>query len=353
MDKGSAPREGLALLQGIAICGKCGLKMMVQYYTNGKGEKTPYYSCSAESWGKGGKKCQPSVQGAVLDEAVSNMILEALTPLAISAAIEVEQESARRKVASDNYFLMQVERASYELELAKSRYMNVDPANRLVAFELERLWNAKIVGLAHAEEELSRHNREKNAERLKNHGAEGLDGLAEDVHEIWQSGRMRIQDKKRLLRCLLEDVTITKGNSTTSLGVLFKTGATRLIECQNTKPSYAAWTTSPDVLDYIRAKSATHTVRDIADMLNRDGYTTGKDGSFTPIKVRYLMNYYDIQSLESRLRDKGYLYAKEMAALLGISPFLLKQKRQNGELNGDWFKVNGDLKPIYMYAPVV
>jgi len=350
INPGSAPREGSALLQGIAICGKCGLKMQVQYYDDGKGKKTPYYSCSANNWGKGGKKCQSSVQGAVLDKAVSNMILETLTPLAVNAAIAVEQEAQRRKTASDNYFLMRIERARYELEIAKTRYMNVDSSNRLVAFELERLWNDKIIELAQAEEELNRHTREKNATRLNNPVYTGLDGLAEDVHEIWRSDRIRIQDKKRILRCLLEDVTITKGVGTTALGILFKTGATRFIECENTKPAYAAWTTGSDVISYIRAKSSTNSAQEISDMLNKDGFRTGMDMEFTPPKVRYLMGYYNIPSLAVQLREQGYLYTNEKANLMGLSPFKLSKLRSQGALDCEWKKVDG--KSMYMYAPV-
>lgn len=114
--------------------------------------------------------------------------------------------------------------------MAKKRYMSVDPLNRLVAFELERLWNEKIADLSRAEEELNRHKREKTS-GFEDSVAANLSGLPDDVREIWHSGKMRVQDKKRILRCLIENITITRGSDKTVLGVLFKTGATKVVEC--------------------------------------------------------------------------------------------------------------------------
>ena len=321
--------------------------MAVQYNKCSGDAKIPYYVCRANLKGKGARKCQ-SMQSFTLDSAISNMILETLTPLAISAAIEIEQESKRRKAASDNYFIMQVERARYELDLAKRRYMNVDPANRLVTFELERLWNEKIVDLSKAEEELNRHNREKNAAQLNYPISTELGGLAGDVYEIWNSDKMRIQDKKRIVRCLIENVTITRNNAVATLAVLFKTGATRVIVCDNMRQKYM-WSTGPAILNYIRSKSTAHSTLEISDMLNQNGHRTGKDEVFTSLKVRQLMRYYSIPTFETHLRERGYLYSNEKAALLGISTGYLGKLRQWGTLDCEWFTV--DEIPTYMYAP--
>jgi DNA invertase Pin-like site-specific DNA recombinase/DNA-directed RNA polymerase subunit M/transcription elongation factor TFIIS len=346
---GSVPREGAALLQGIAVCGRCGHKMAVYYHKREDGTVNHYYSCSKNGWRGGGDRCQ-SVKGAAPDTAVSDMILETLTPMTVSAAIEIEKESRRRKNVSDNYFLMRVERAQYELGLAKSRYMSVDPANRLVAFELEKLWNTRIVELTVAEEELERHNREKDAFQLNDSLFNELEGLAEDVHKVWRSGKMRIQDKKRIVRSLIESVTIIKGNSTITLGIIFKSGALKSIELDDTKPFFKKWKTTPEVLDYIRSESTAHNSKEISDLLNQNGYKSGKDEEFTSKKVRYLMEHYEIPSLKSYFRSKGYLYAKEKADLLGISVSQLGKLRQKGVLECKWEIV--DEKPVYMYAPI-
>ena len=203
-----------------------------------------------------------------------------------------------------------------------------------------------MVDLSKAEEELNRHNREK-ASGSGNSIAANLYGLPDDVREIWNSGRVRIQDKKRILRCLIENITITRGTDTTILGVLFKTGATKVIECENVKPAYLLNTTPADIVEYIREKSTEHPAWDVSDMLNQEGYKTGMGGDFTVTKVRWIIRNYDIASLEQNLRAKGYLYAEEKAALLDISPLHLGRLRRKGKSVG-WIKVDG---PIYMYAP--
>jgi len=152
----SPPREGNALMQGIAICGKCGANMSVRYKRQGQRD-IPYYVCDNQyKHYTGGSLCQ-CVHGIAPDEAISKLLLERLTPMAVKNAIQVQKELEQRRAASDNYFILKVERARYDVELAKKRYMNVDPSNRLVAFELEKLWNLKIGELAKAEEELRNH----------------------------------------------------------------------------------------------------------------------------------------------------------------------------------------------------
>ena len=343
----SVPREGAALLQGIAVCGKCGLKMSNHYLTSSNGTRQHhYYVCGNDTQGKGMSHCQ-SVRGMALDEAISEMILESLTPLAISSAIEIEEESRRRKMVSDNYFLLQVERARYDADLARRQYMSVDPLNRLVAFELESLWNERIAELAKAEEELNRHNREK-ATAASKCSVSCLSGLPEDVGEIWHSGRMRVQDKKRVLRCLIENVTITRGADTTVLGVLFKTGATKVVECENPKPVWVKQATPVEVIEYIREKSVEHPASEISDLLNQGGYKSGEGRDFTTTIVRSIIHNYDIPPLEDHLRAKGYLLTKEKAAQLGLQPAQLNSQRRCGVFKGEWVRTGAN---AYMYAP--
>ena len=78
-----AVREGSALLQGLATCGRCGRHLRVYY--QGKNSTPGYY-------------CEQQDQAAL------------------------------------QQFRLQVERARYEAERAERRYRAVEPENRLVAF---------------------------------------------------------------------------------------------------------------------------------------------------------------------------------------------------------------------------
>lgn len=139
--EGGAVREGCALLQGIAICGVCGRKMTHRYSLT-KYKMQPIYQCLHEHVQHDGAICQ-SVNGGNIDYAIGNLLLETINPMTIDAAIAIQQEMAKRKEEILRIYTQQLERARYEMDLAKRRYLNVDPENRLVAGELETEWNKK------------------------------------------------------------------------------------------------------------------------------------------------------------------------------------------------------------------
>jgi DNA invertase Pin-like site-specific DNA recombinase len=341
------PREGNALMQGIVICGKCGAKMSVRYKRQEQGD-IPYYVCDDQTTHyTGGSLCQ-CVNGSALDKAVSILLLERLTPMAVRTAIQVQKELEQRRAASDNYFILKVERARYDVELARKRYMNVDPSNRLVAFELEKLWNLKMGELAKAEEELRNHENSKKDE-TGDLDVRKLLGLPDNMGDIWKNKHVNIQDKKRILRCLIEDVTITKGSKTTRLGVCFKGGTSTVVECINPPMKYTTWTTSEEVLDIIRKESTCHTADEISEILTNAGYKAGKGGELTKERVTYLQRTYGIPSYQEYLHNKGYLTAREKAVQLGIRLAILHQRKNTGEFKGKVFRASG--KGNYMFAP--
>ncbi len=343
----SPPREGCALLQGLVICGKCGARMTVNYKHH-KNKTIPYYNCDDKAKHyTGGSLCQ-MVHGSALDEAVSKLLLKRLTPMAVKAAIQVQKELEQRRAASDNYYIMKVERAKYDAELAKKRYMNVDPSNRLVAFELEKLWNQKITDLSKAEEELRNHENSQ-ADGIRDLDVQKLLELPDNMNDIWENGHVNIQDKKRILRCLIEDITITKGSKTTKLGVYFKSGTSTILECANPPMKYTTWTTSEEVLDIIRKESTRCTAGEISEILTNARYKSGKGCEFTKDRITCLQRTYGIPTYQEHLRKKGYLSAKEKAKSLGISPNVLHQRKNAGEFDGNVFRTSG--KGDYMFAP--
>ena len=123
--KKSPPRERPALLQGIVVCGKCGKRMSVRYQKNCS-KLVPIYMC-IKDYIKSGKKVCQTVMGEKIDEEIGGLLLEMLNPLAIKAAIKVEDELKKRKIETDSFHRQQVERAQYEAEIARKRYMLVDP----------------------------------------------------------------------------------------------------------------------------------------------------------------------------------------------------------------------------------
>jgi DNA invertase Pin-like site-specific DNA recombinase len=142
-DRRTSPaREGPALLQGLVVCGRCGSRMTVRYHTR-DAKLIPEYVCQSDGADHIIVVCQ-RVCGEDLDQAVGQLLIDAVTPLALEVTLTVQQEIAARLDEVDRLRKKTVERAQYEADLAQRRYLHVDPANRLVADSLEADWNHKL-----------------------------------------------------------------------------------------------------------------------------------------------------------------------------------------------------------------
>ena len=342
------PREGNALIQGIAFCSRCGKKMSINYNDNKKTVNW-YYTCDhATKEEYHSNKQRLCVSGRTIDGAISDVILQRLTPAAVKAAEEVTLELGKRKSTEDSYYVMQVEKASYEVDLARRRYMNADPENRLVSAELERLWNEKMNGLAKAEVEL-RKSRELSDYGQKEIDTDRLLCLPEKLQEAWHSNTLCIKDKKRIVRCLIDYVTLNTSENEIQAGVKFKGGLIESIILSRPRKNYEIWTTNPEIVEYIREASKVKMAREIMEHLNNTGKKTGKGLSFTITTVRDLQRSYGIPSLKEYLLSKGYLSTKDKARQMGISAFILNKRRLDGKYPGICVKTTSDGN--YLFAP--
>ncbi len=230
--EGGAVREGCALLQGITICGVCGRKM-THRYSQTKYKMQPIYQCLHEHVQHNGAICQ-SVNGGNIDYVIGKLLLETINPMTIDAAIAIQQEMAKRKEEILRIYTQQIERARYEIDLAKRRYLNVDPENRLVAGELETEWNKKM-----KEYEVMRYEYDQKCapeiQEVNEKLRASLQQLTDNFPKVWNDPKTSFKEKKRLVRLVIEDVTITAKNDIIILGVLMKGGATKVIEIPNIK----------------------------------------------------------------------------------------------------------------------
>ena len=116
-----------------------------------------------------------------------------------------------------------MERARYEAELAQARFLRVHPDNRLVADALEADWNAKLRDLAAAQEEYARGRRTAGIALGETQRAAVL-ALATDFPRLWRDLATPDRERKRMVRLLLQDVTLLKGETITA-HLRFKGGA--------------------------------------------------------------------------------------------------------------------------------
>jgi DNA invertase Pin-like site-specific DNA recombinase len=211
-----AIREGSALLQGLATCGRCGRRLLVYYQGN---NSTPGYYCAASNIANGrGLHCM-RVGGVRIDEAVAQAFLEAVAPVGIEAALLAEKNIAAEHDAAIAQWRLQVERARYETERAERRYRAVEPENRLVIRTLETEWERRLNELAAAEAELTR-RQYKHPKSLTEEQRTRIGALGADLKRVWEASTTTDRDRKELIQTLLDEVCITLEPAESIAGIL-------------------------------------------------------------------------------------------------------------------------------------
>lgn len=324
----SPPREGPALLQGLAICGVCGLRMTVRYHTR-KGRQWPEYVCQRESIETATAKCQ-SIPGAGIDEAVGALLIDTLTPVTLEVALLVQAELEARANEADALRRQRVERARYGADLARRRFMEADPDNRLVVDVLEAEWNNKLRALNDAQEEAERRQVEDHL-KLDDERRRQILALATDFPRLWKDPKTPQRERKRMVRLLLEDVTLTKDDEIAA-GVRFRGGATRRLTLPLAQPAWQLRQTSAEVVAAIDALLDDHTEGQIAHILNERGHVSGEGLPFHALMVQRLRRDYELKTRYGRLREAGMLTLAEIADLLGIAARTVKIWRDRGLL---------------------
>ena len=241
-------------------------------------------------------------------------------------------ESQCRFQEADRLRHAQVERAQYECDLAQRRYMRVDPDNRLVADSLEAHWNEKLRALTDAHEEYAR-RREQDARVLTNEQRSAILALASDFPRLWSDPGTPDRERKRMVRLLLEDVTLNRDEQI-SVQIRFKGGARRTLHLPLPLCSWQLRVTPSAVIDEIDRLLDDHTVQQIAAILNARGMTPGAVASFHPRLVARLVRTYRLKPRYDRLRERGLLTLQEMADMLQITPTTVKIWLRSGLLRG-------------------
>ena len=312
----SPAREGPALLQGLILCGRCGERMTVRYHSR-QGRLWPEYVCQREGVEFAGPPCQ-RIPGTVIDDAISELLVQAVSPLTLDIALTVQQELQRRIDEADRLRHKQVERAQYEADLARRRYMRVDPDNRLVADSLEAEWNGKLRILTEVQQEYER-QREQDRQVLSEEQRAAILALAHDFPALWRDPKTPDRERKRMIRLLLEDVTLIRGEHIT-VHIRFKGGATKTLTLPLPRKSWQQWKTSPDVVEEINRLLDQHTYRQIAASLNEGTMRSGQGKVFTSRIVAGIQRRHRLMPRYDRLRNAGMLTVEEIAAALGICP---------------------------------
>ncbi len=338
----SPPREGPSLLQGMVLCGQCGARMTVRYHHR-RGSLSPNYLCQREGIERGTPICQ-DVPGAGVDDANGDLLIATMTPVALEVALTVQRELAGRIQEADRLRSKQVDRARYDADLARRRYMQVDPNNRLVADSLEAEWNEHLRALTAAQEI---YERQRVADRkvIDPELRAQVLALATDFPKLWRDPKTPMRERKRMLRLLVDDVTLVRA-SVISAHVRFRGGTTRSLTLPLPKCAWELRQTPANVLREIDELAAHHTDEEVAAILNERGHRSGEGLAFHGKLVLRLRRDHGLKSRFQHLRDAGLLTRGEVARMLKIAVSTVKTWRARGLLHAERCNDKGE----YLYA---
>ena len=290
--------------------------MTVRYHMR-QTKLIPEYVCQSDGADHIISVCQ-RVFGEHLDQAIGQLLIDTITPLALEVTLTVQQEIQARLDEVDRLHKKAVERARYEADLAQRRYLHVDPANRLVADSLEADWNNKLRALNAAQEEY-----EKRCQRdrvaISEQQRASIAALAHDFPQLWQNPKTPDRERKRLVRLLLEDVTLIRNDQITA-HVRFKGGISKTLTVPVPLNAWQQRATSPEVVREIDRLLDHYTYPQIASLLNDRGLHSGVGKNFSARIVARIRKRYGLTSRYDRLRKAGMLTVDEMAVTLGITP---------------------------------
>jgi hypothetical protein len=198
-----AAREGELLLPGLLRCGHCGRKLHVHY-----GGKLGRYNCYGARTNHGTERCI-SVSGLSIDAAIAKEVLRVLKPLGMEAAVKAIEAQSSETTAAERQLELSLQQARYEVAHARRQYDAVDPANRLVAGELERRWNGTLQAVAKIEGDIAAMIARRppplgEAERQQ------LLALGADLECAWSHPAATAATRKRILRTAISEIIVRR-----------------------------------------------------------------------------------------------------------------------------------------------
>jgi DNA invertase Pin-like site-specific DNA recombinase len=332
---GGAVREGAALLQGLAVCGRCGRRLRVSYHGR---NATPAYYCSAGALVNGRGTACLRVGGQQVDATVAATFLATCTPAGLQAALVAAERLEADHDAALTQRRQAVERARYEATRAERRYRAVDPEHRLVARGLEREWEQRLQELATAESDFAA-DEQRRPRGVNPEERALIERLEHDLERVWTAPSTSDRDRKELLRTLLEEVIVQvdRPAAQAQLTMRWRGGALTELAVPLPRSTYQPLRTDEETLALLRRLAVHYPDALIAGILNRQGRRSARGERFTASIVSSLRTHWGIPRHQPTATPlEGELVTvTEAARQLGVAPSTLHRWLQDGFLGGE------------------
>jgi len=323
-----APKHGNALLAGLLRCRRCGRKLTLRY--SGAKHHIPRYSCS-RGWMDNGEPRCIAFGGLRVDDAIEDAILTVVSPGAIAAAVAAETEASQRRDQVREAFRRDLEAARYAADRAFRQYDAADPANRLVAGELEARWNKALTRVAELEGKIAAHDAANPAPVTD---LAPLATLATDLKAVWTDPETDARLKKRIVRTVIQEVIADLDQEAAEIVLIvhWMGGIHREIRLPRRRRGQRS-STSADIVAAVRQLVLIANDNLIAGILNRNGLRTGHGNRWTRERVTSLRSHHRIAVYKPA--EKGiepWLNLSKAARLLQVSPRTLRLAAEAREI---------------------
>jgi len=278
-------REGLAMLQGLLICGYCGRRLTPRY--QGNGGLYPIYECNWRKREGLSKTSCMSVQCGYLDRAIEERVWQVVKKEHLNLALDAYDILQQREQQISTQWKLRRQRAEYEVQLAQKRYEQVDPENRLVASTLEQRWNDALIELEDVQNQIAELQQREHV--ITSRQRDDVLKLAQDLPRLWKSKATSAKDKKRILQLLIQDITAEKPErGKVILHLRWQGGQCEDLEVKLPRPSAERWRHSDALVQRVRELAQNFSDAEIAAKLNAEGIKSNKGKPLHPLK--YLLD---------------------------------------------------------------
>jgi hypothetical protein len=330
-----APRSGVALLSGLLICGTCGRRMRTLYHAHGKAQ----YDCNHRLLTGIEPRC-PGVAARAVDGLVAQQVLRALEPAAVDLSIQAHADVEQQRQRLEKHWRQRRQRAHYDAELAERRYQAVDPENRLVAATLEKRWEELLGQEKQIQEEHDRFVRQTPPHLSAEERARIL-ALASDIPALWNAPGTTNIDRKQIVRCLVERVTVHVRQDSEFAGVTIHWAGGYESKHEILRPvrRYEQLRDLESLLNRAQElRESGQTMPQIAERLNAEGFhtPTGRGRIKAPMVNQLLRRRGVITDERARdeLLGQNEWWLSDLADELKTSPWKLQEWINRGWVHG-------------------
>jgi excisionase family DNA binding protein len=322
-----AIRRGEALLTGLLRCARCGRKLVVRY-----SDRKPRYQCVGAFTHLAAARCI-TFSGARPDRTVSKEVLDRLQPLGVEAAlagIDARNQKSSEKRDQLEFALRQTR---YEAARAQRQYDAIDPDNRLVAGELERRWNERLVAVRNLEVEVGQLDAGTEPV-LSSADRKRLMALGRDLTVAWDSPGATPETRKKIIRTVISEIIVDVVGDTLELVIHWQGGDHTALTVKKNRAGRTDWCTDDDIVDLVRALARHMPDQTIAAVLNRLGKSTGHGHSWTRGSVCSLRHQNGVAIHRPGERaERGEATINEAAVALDISTTTVRRLIASGALS--------------------